>query len=193
MIKEEYRTIEVFKSNFPHYMLFGEKVFVYYDPRKVDENNQHQLMGLEINNPVVKALNCSEYVLAYSESETLATQKQKEYIQLLAKGFPTECVIYKNQATMIINTMKERNESAATRCSTYKQIELLQKKGFHGTEKLTFEQATWLISWLKKSYFHTTLDMYDIVEEMTGIPQKMETESSIIYIVLDNDGVIEIH
>lgn len=157
------------RINYPYQDRQDRLVRFYYDPHEVDANNHYRLLGLEINSYAAIDFKCSEYTI--SRHEERPTERQLEYIKELDNGFPTDCVYYKDQASMIIDILSKRNSGYGAKNATYKQTDLLERKGFRGIGKLKFYQAIDLIKQLAANEYIPNASMYEQAEKMTKVKQ----------------------
>lgn len=158
------------KVNYPYVERNEKRVRFYYNPNDVGPDNNCRLLGMEINSYAAIAFGVSEYVIQPREESV--TEKQREYIQQLDKGFPLEFVYYKEQASIIINKLSKRNTGFGAKKATFKQTELLESKGFRGIAKLKYYDAGKLVTMLVQNHYVVTDEMFEIAEQMTKTKQR---------------------
>lgn len=163
------------KYNYPYQEFNEGKTRFYYDPNEVDENNHFRLLGMELKHNAAIAFKCSEYTI--SRHEFGPTEKQIERIKKLDSGFPTECVYYKDQASMIIDILGKRNNGFGERKASFKQTDLLEDKGFRGIQKLRAHEAAELITMLKANKYIPNAEMYQKAEVLTKTKQQTAINS----------------
>ena len=144
--------------------------WLYKDRNQRDERGALKEVAIEINSRTARTLHISEYIL--TDFEEPATEKQKSFIQSMAKSFPIGGVLYKNQASMIIGELMKRKNNDGVKLSSFGQVEFLTKKGIEGAEYLSMEEATALISELKMHRFHATTEIFSKAKEMVRNAKK---------------------